>query len=131
MSHCTSFSDRLYNYTGKGDQDPSLDSTYAEQLKQECPVGDNTTVVAMVPGNWLNFDGSYYGGVLKNEGLFAADAALLDSRWIRAYMVAVNKANSKKAFFVDFGVSMIHMGRIEPLTGTNGTIRAVCSSYVE
>ncbi|KAJ3687023.1 hypothetical protein LUZ61_016187 [Rhynchospora tenuis] len=47
VAHCTSFSDRLYNFTGKGDQDPSLNSTYAEKLKQECLIGNNTTVVEM------------------------------------------------------------------------------------
>jgi peroxidase len=120
----------LYNYTGTSNQDPALNSTYAEQLKQKCPIGDNTTIVEMVHGNLLNFDGSYYGGVLKNQGLFVADAALLDNRWTQTYMKAVYKAKSNKAFFADFGVSMIRMGRIEPLTGTNGTIRAVCGSFI-
>lgn len=129
-SHCSTILVRLYNFTGKGDQDPSLDSTYAEELKQKCPIGDNTTIVPMVPGNLLNFDGSYYGGVWKNQGLFVADAALLDNSTTKAYVEAISKAISMEEFFVDFGESMIHMGRIEPLTGTNGTIRAVCGSYV-
>jgi Peroxidase len=71
----------LYNYTGTGNQDPTLNGTYAEQLKHKCPIGDNTTIVEMVQGNLLNFDGSYYGGVLKNQGLYVADAALLDTHW--------------------------------------------------
>lgn len=129
-SHCSTILVRLYNFTGKGDQDPSLDSTYAEELKQKCPIGDNTTIVPMVPGNLLNFDGSYYRGVWKNQGLFVADAALLDNSTTKAYVEAISKAISMEEFFVDFGESMIHMGRIEPLTGTNGTIRAVCGSYV-
>lgn len=129
-SHCSTILVRLYNFTGKGDQDPSLDSTYAEELKQKCPIGDNTSVVPMVPGNLLNFDGSYYGGVLKNQGLFVADAQLLDNSMTKAYVEAIFNAKSMEEFFIDFGLSMIHMGRIEPLTGTNRTIRAVCSSYV-
>lgn len=120
----------MYNFTGIGDQDPSLDSAYAEELKQKCPISDNTTIVPMVPGNLLNFDRSYYRGVFKNKGLFVADAVLLNNRSTKAYVEAIYKEKSIKPFFMDFGVSMIDMGRIQPLTGTNGTIRAVCGSYV-
>ncbi|GJX29981.1 ribonuclease H-like domain-containing protein [Tanacetum coccineum] len=33
ISHCPSFSNRLYNFTGVGDRDPSLDSEYADNLR--------------------------------------------------------------------------------------------------
>ncbi|KAJ6420653.1 hypothetical protein OIU84_028078 [Salix udensis] len=33
IAHCQSFSNRLYNFTGIGDQDPALDSEYAANLK--------------------------------------------------------------------------------------------------
>ncbi|KAJ1691653.1 hypothetical protein LUZ63_015808 [Rhynchospora breviuscula] len=130
VAHCTSFSDRLYNFTGKRDQDPSLNSTYAEKLKQKCLTGDNTTVVEMDPGNLLTFNTSYFTGVMNNQGLFVADAALLNNRTTRAYVEAIYRENSPKPFFLDFALSMIHMGRIKPLIGTNGTIRAVCGSFV-
>ncbi|GKV12029.1 hypothetical protein SLEP1_g23235 [Rubroshorea leprosula] len=44
---CNAFSNRLYNFTGKGDQDPSLNPTYAAFLKTKCKsLSDNTTFVA-------------------------------------------------------------------------------------
>nr|CAD1841107.1 unnamed protein product [Ananas comosus var. bracteatus] len=38
-SHCDAFSNRLYNFTGKGDMDPSLDPSYAAQLKKSASQG--------------------------------------------------------------------------------------------
>ncbi|KAL3575944.1 hypothetical protein D5086_021271 [Populus alba] len=35
-SHCSSFSSRLYNSTGKDGTDPTLDSEYIEKLKNKC-----------------------------------------------------------------------------------------------
>ncbi|CAL5367820.1 unnamed protein product [Camellia sinensis] len=36
-SHCSSFSNRLYNFSSTRSQDPSVDPSYAVQLKQQCP----------------------------------------------------------------------------------------------
>ena len=57
VGHCNAFSSRLYNFTGKGDQDPSLDPTYAAFLKTKCKsLSDNTTTVEMDPGSSTKFD---------------------------------------------------------------------------
>ena len=72
--HCSLFivSNRLYNFTGTGDQDPALDSEYAANLKpNKCKnINDNTTKVEMEPGSRNTFDLSYYTLVLKRRGLF-------------------------------------------------------------
>ncbi|XVF52250.1 hypothetical protein PTKIN_Ptkin05aG0004000 [Pterospermum kingtungense] len=78
ISHCSSFLNRLHNFTGVGDQDPSLDSEYAANLKaNKCKTpSDNTTKVEMDPGSRKTFNLSYYSLVLKRRGLFESDAAL-------------------------------------------------------
>ncbi|KAJ6418650.1 hypothetical protein OIU84_001923 [Salix udensis] len=79
--HCNLFSNRLYNFTGKGDQDPSLDSTYAAFLKTKCrSLSDTTTKVDMDPGSANNFDASYFVNLKHKKGLFQSDAALLTDR---------------------------------------------------
>jgi len=62
-SHCFSFSDRLYNFTGMDnarDTDPALDPLYMARLRAKCPsLDDNTTLVEMDPGSFKTFDLSY------------------------------------------------------------------------
>ncbi|KAJ7948174.1 Peroxidase [Quillaja saponaria] len=126
VSHCSSFSSRLFNFTGKGDTDPTLDPTYLLQLKQKCKPGDANTLVEMDSGSFKNFDEDYYNLVSKRRGLFQSDASLLDDTQTKAY---VNfQANSHGySFSKDFAASVVKMGKIEVLTGNEGEIRKHCS----
>ena len=78
IAHCSRFSNRLYNFTGVGDEDPSLDSEYAANLKANKCKGpnDNTTKVEMDPGSRNTFDLSYYVYGLKRRGLFESDTKI-------------------------------------------------------
>lgn len=123
-SHCTSFTNRLYNFTGKGDMDPSLDKNYAAQLKTKCNPNDNKTIVEMDPGSFRTFDTHYYLNVKKKIGLFQSDAALLTNKEAEAY---VNTELQGSSFFSDFATSMEKMGRIGVVTGNAGQIRKHCA----
>ncbi|XP_034697877.1 peroxidase 27-like [Vitis riparia] len=125
-SHCSSFSSRLYNFTGKGDTDPDLDPNYIAKLKTKCKQGDANSLVEMDPGSFKTFDESYYTLVGKRRGLFVSDAALLDDSETKAYM-KLQATTHGSTFFEDFGVSMIKMGRIGVLTGSSGEIRKECA----
>ncbi|KAJ0975648.1 hypothetical protein J5N97_017613 [Dioscorea zingiberensis] len=125
VGHCNFFSNRLYNFTGKGDADPSLNATYAETLKAQCKSqSDTTTTVAMDPGSSLTFDNNYFVILKQNQGMFQSDAALLTNG--RASNL-VDKLHNSKNFFNAFKNSIKRMGQIEVLTGTNGVIRKKCS----
>ncbi|XP_072952019.1 peroxidase 56-like [Typha angustifolia] len=124
-SHCNSFARRLYNFTGKGDMDPSLDPAYAAKLKQQCKPGDLTTILEMVPGSSTTFDTTYYQLVAERRGLFHSDEALLRNKETRDYVYS--HINSETSFFKDFGVSMVRMGRAGVLTGYQGEIRKNCA----
>ncbi|XP_039167855.1 peroxidase 27-like [Eucalyptus grandis] len=125
-SHCSSFSDRLYNFTGKGDTDPKLDSNYIARLKLKCKPNDQTTLAEMDPGSVRTFDIKYFELIPKRRGLFTSDAALLDDSETKAYIDLQIKTGGS-TFFKDFGVSMVNMGRIGVLTGTAGEVRKVCA----
>ncbi|KAJ7965228.1 Peroxidase [Quillaja saponaria] len=77
-SHCTSFSNRLYNFNGSSGQDPSLDPKYAEQLKGQCPQGSTNPnlVVVMNPSSPAITDVGYYLDVLAKRSLFTSDQTL-------------------------------------------------------
>ncbi|XP_057866612.2 peroxidase 5-like [Cryptomeria japonica] len=64
VSHCSSFTgDHLYNFSGRGGQDPSMDSKYALQLKAKCPSSaSNDTVVQLdrlTPTKRVNINAKY------------------------------------------------------------------------
>ncbi|KAK1324297.1 Peroxidase 5 [Acorus calamus] len=125
-SHCTSFTNRLYNFNSTTPQDPSLDPTYAAQLKQQCPQGstDTSLVVPMDPTSPNRFDNAYYSNILANQGLFTSDQTLI-SNPTTATQVRQN-AQLDAMFKQRFGPAMVKMGQIGVLTGTNGEIRTNC-----
>ncbi|KAJ0054417.1 hypothetical protein Pint_02069 [Pistacia integerrima] len=128
ISHCTSFENRLYNFTGVGDEDPALDSEYAATLRaNKCRVlNDTTTKVEMDPGSRKTFDLSYYTLLLKRRGLFQSDAALTTNS---NSLALINQllSGSLQNFFSEFATSMEKMGRVNVKTGTTGQIRKQCA----
>lgn len=126
ISHCSSFSNRLYNFTGRNDPDPTMDPYYVAALKKRCPPGDANSIVQMDPGSSHLFDTAYYTLVRKRRGLFQSDAALLDHEVTRKY-VKLHSPGSESSFLLDFGKSMVRMGKIGVLTGNAGEVRRVCS----
>lgn len=128
IAHCNSFSRRLYNFTGRGDQDPALDSEYATNLKaNKCrSIRDNTTKVEMDPGSARTFDLSYYSLLLKRRGLFVSDSALTTSSTTNTFITQLVQG-SQTNFFSQFAKSMEKMGRINVKTGSSGEIRKVCA----
>lgn len=128
MSHCSSLSNRLFNFTGKGDQDPSLDSEYATNLKTfKCKnINDNTTKIEMDPGSRKTFDLSYYGHLIKRRGLFESDAALLTNSVTKSEVIQLLQG-SLANFFAEFAKSMEKLSQVKVKTGTEGEIRKHCA----
>ncbi|KAJ6734334.1 PEROXIDASE [Salix purpurea] len=127
IAHCQSFSNRLYNFTGIGDQDPALDSEYATNLKaRKCRIiSDNTTIVEMDPGSRKTFDLSYYTLLLKRRGLFQSDSALTTNA--NTLSMIKQLLQGSLDFRSEFSKSMEKMGRISVKTGSNGEIRKQCA----
>ncbi|XP_027127347.1 peroxidase 27-like [Coffea arabica] len=126
ISHCIGVNPRLFNFTGKGDTDPSLDPKYLAKLRRQCKPGDVTTILPM-DSSPKKFDIDYYTTVSNRRGLFQSDAALLDDTETKTYIQQHLSHAGSMRFFDDFGVSMVNMGRIGVLTGKNGEIRKQCA----
>ncbi|CAA3012048.1 peroxidase 3-like [Olea europaea subsp. europaea] len=125
VGHCNFFSNRLYNFKGKGDADPSLNSTYSATLRTKCQsLSDNTTTVEMDPRSSLTFDNHYFSVLKQQQGLFQSDAALLTNKGASNI---IDEMVSPRKFFNEFSQSMKRMGAIDVLTGTAGEIRKKCS----
>ncbi|WMV20844.1 hypothetical protein MTR67_014229 [Solanum verrucosum] len=125
-SHCLAFSNRLYSFNSTTSQDPSLDPSYAAQLKQQCPEGstDASLVVPMNPVSPAITDECYYTDILANRGLFTSDQTLLTNPTTAIQVIQ----NARYPFLwkSKFASAMVKMGQIGVLTGTAGEIRANC-----
>ncbi|KAI3792792.1 hypothetical protein L2E82_06683 [Cichorium intybus] len=123
-SRCVLVARRLYNFTGKGDADPSLNVTYAESLRKICPNPQiPTTTLEMDPNSSLSFDSDYYRALNQHKGLFVSDAALLTNPQ-SAQITEV--LQNEKVFFARFARSMVRMGAIDVLTDGQGEVRKNC-----
>ncbi|KAG6549895.1 hypothetical protein Mapa_008877 [Marchantia paleacea] len=123
VGHCDKFIERLYNFSATNPTDPSLNATYAEQLKQECPQNTfNTTIEifmdTITPGE---FDSNYYKGLTQQKGLFTSDQSLFEDR--RTKRIVKSLINERR-FDSQFGQAMRALAAVG--VKTQGEIRSDC-----
>ncbi|XP_015886519.3 peroxidase 12 [Ziziphus jujuba] len=121
ISHCTSFTRRLYPT-----QDPVMDKTFAKDLKEICPKLDSngTTVLDIRSPN--KFDNKYYVDLMNRQGLFTSDQDLYSYK--KTKDIVTSFAVDESLFYEKFVIAMTKMGQLSVLTGKNGEIRANCSA---
>ncbi|OMP02612.1 Plant peroxidase [Corchorus capsularis] len=117
-ARCATFSNRIGT-------DPNLDPTFSNVLAQVCQGGNNalTNLDSSTPDD---FDNNYYTNLQNNRGLLQTDQDLFSSTGASTVAIVNSFAGSQTEFFDAFVQSMIKMGNLSPLTGTNGEIRTNC-----
>ncbi|KAM4118808.1 hypothetical protein ACJW30_03G010300 [Castanea mollissima] len=126
-SHCSSFSERLYNFNETNLQDPSMDRIFARDLKTKCPKNANNGIDPTVPLDVhtpYRLDNKYYKNLKNHHGLLTSDQSLLSST--STVEIVRNNARHGQAWAYKFGAAMIKMGYIDVLTGSQGEIRKNC-----
>ncbi|WJX74590.1 putative peroxidase 26 [Trifolium repens] len=130
QTHCSFILDRLYNYNGTGNSDPSMDTAFRDKLRGLCPPktkkGQHDPLVYLNPesGSDYIFRESYYKRILRNEAVLGVDQQLLfgsDTKEITDEFAA-----GFEDFRREFAHSMFKMGNIKFLTGNQGQIRKNC-----
>ncbi len=137
-AQCQFFTDRLYNFLGTGQPDPSLNTTYLATLQATCPnkqeaaaaaaaaVNDTMVAVALDDGSQFNFDTSYFTNIENNKGLLRIDAEIGSDPSTSAIVnTLAASANPSSLFDKSFVSSIVAMGEIGVLV--SGTVRTVCS----
>ncbi|XP_050139933.1 peroxidase A2-like [Malus sylvestris] len=125
-ARCSTFVHRLYNFSGTGNPDPTIEAGYLETLRQACPQnGSGDTLNDLDQSTRDAFDNHYFTNLQNNRGLLQTDQVLFSTSGDTVAIVD-RFANSQSDFFDSFGQSMINMGNIGVLTGTNGEIRTDC-----
>ncbi|CAN8276413.1 unnamed protein product [Cochlearia groenlandica] len=126
FSRCTSFRQRLYNQSGNGRPDMTLEQSFAAKLRQRCPrSGGDQKLSVLDIISAAKFDNGYFKNLVKNMGLLNSDQVLFSSNEKSRELVK-KYAEDQKKFFEQFAKSMIKMGNISPLMGSSGEIRNNC-----
>ncbi|OWM84920.1 hypothetical protein CDL15_Pgr027707 [Punica granatum] len=120
QAQCLTFRDRIYS------NGTNIDTGFASARKRSCPAsgGDsNLAPLDLVTPN--SFDNSYFKNLMHKKGLLPSDQVLFCGRSTHSIVSKCIKNPTK--FKSDFAAAMIRMGDIEPLTGSQGQIRKICS----
>ncbi|XXG39940.1 hypothetical protein AAC387_Pa01g0772 [Persea americana] len=121
LARCTTFRNRIYN-------DTNIHPAFAAALRMHCPPtppagDDNTTPLDRTTAL---FDTVYFYDLLQQEGLLHSDQQLFKGDGSASDGLVRYYSANPKAFLADFGVSMIKMGNMKPLTGSEGELRMNC-----
>ncbi|XP_010264470.1 PREDICTED: peroxidase P7-like [Nelumbo nucifera] len=119
LARCFSFRDRIYN-------DTNIDSGFAGYLRTICPQSGGDDVTQPLDDTTADFDTVYFSKLLQTKGLLHSDQQLFKGDGSASDGLVRYYSNNPQAFWADFGVAMIKMGNIKPLTGTDGEIRMNC-----
>ncbi|GAB4832025.1 hypothetical protein Ancab_006042 [Ancistrocladus abbreviatus] len=118
FARCTSFRAHIYN-------DTNIDPSFANSLKKICPLSGNDNVLQGLDRQTnAHFDKDYYENLVVKKGLLHSDQELYNGNAADSLVKKYVKRQS--LFFKNFAKSMIKMGDISPLTGSQGEIRVNC-----
>ncbi|CAO2045209.1 unnamed protein product [Urochloa humidicola] len=118
MARCISFRTRVYC-------DDNVSQSFASQQRQVCPASGGDDADAPLDAATPDvFDNGYYRSLVAGAGLLHSDQELFNNGPIDP-IVRLYSANGD-AFFSDFAASMVRLGNVSPLTGTDGEIRLNC-----
>ncbi|GER29753.1 peroxidase [Striga asiatica] len=126
-AECRFFFHRLYNFSGTGQPDPTLNTSYLAMLRQVCPqnLANLTSVVTdLDPSSRDSFDTGYYSNLLTGQGLLQSDQELFSNSSAQIRGLVQQFSSNRNAFFQSFVASMVKMGNI--VSGQSGEIRANC-----
>ncbi|PWA72837.1 heme peroxidase [Artemisia annua] len=122
-ARCVRFRDRIYA------NNSNIDATFAANLRRNCPQtapnGDgNLEPLDLQTPN--KFDNNYFRNLVASKGLLTSDQVLFNGDSTDS--IVTEYVDNPSLFDCDFAKAMVNMGDIEPLTGTSGIIRTLCST---
>lgn len=126
-ARCIVIRGRLYNFSGTGKPDPTINKTYLTTLQNKCPqTGNGQGLANLDPVTNNTFDNQYFANLQNHMGLLSSDQELFSTPNASSIDIVNTYSKNQATFFEDFVKSMIKMGNISPLTGKKGEIRLNC-----
>ncbi|KAG5255172.1 lignin-forming anionic peroxidase [Salix suchowensis] len=122
QARCVTFRARIH------DNSSDIDAGFASTRRRSCPStsGDGNNNLApldLVTPNCL--DNNYFRNLIQRRGLLQSDQVLFSGQSTDS--IVTEYSRNPSLFSSDFAAAMLRMGDIEPLTGSQGEIRRVCS----
>ncbi|XP_058744724.1 peroxidase RIP1-like [Vicia villosa] len=119
FAKCNTFRNRIYNET-------NIDPSFAASLRKTCPRKGGDANLAPLDSTPTRVDTTYYRDLIYKKGLLHSDQQLFEGKGRESDKLVQLYSQSPLAFARDFKSSMIKMGNMKPLTGTQGEIRINC-----
>ncbi|WCJ37052.1 Peroxidase superfamily protein [Euphorbia peplus] len=149
--NCEFMRGRLYNFSGTGKPDQTMDSDFVNQIRLSCQENkktiDNDELPAPMTSRIMKksterklfshfqsisipsgeaFDAHFYRNLVRGRGLLFADQQLMaDERTAR--IVRIYASDDGTIFRRDFAKAMVMMSNLGVLTGNLGQVRTKCS----
>ncbi|KAL9366071.1 hypothetical protein Peur_037270 [Populus x canadensis] len=122
QARCVTFRGRIY------DNSSDIDAGFASTRRRNCPSAsgngnNNLAPLDLVTPN--SFDNNYFRNLIQRRGLLQSDQELFSGQSTDS--IVTEYSTNPSLFSSDFAAAMLRMGDIEPLTGSQGEIRRVCS----
>nr|GMD51780.1 peroxidase 10-like [Ipomoea batatas] len=127
FAQCFTFKQRLFDFDGAGNPDPTMDASMVSNLRSLCPNQDdsNSNLAPLDAVTTNKFDNVYYKNLVNKTGLLQSDQALVGDNNTTAQMV-LGYSRYPYLFLKDFAASMVKLGSVGVLTGKDGEIRKNC-----
>ncbi|XP_027355492.1 lignin-forming anionic peroxidase-like [Abrus precatorius] len=125
QAQCFTFRGRIYNNAS------DIDAGFASTRQRGCPSLSNNVndqklaALDLVTPN--SFDNNYFKNLIQKKGLLQSDQVLFSGGSTDSIVSEYSK--NPTTFKSDFAAAMMKMGDVEPLTGSAGMIRKICSSF--
>nr|KYP39112.1 Putative Peroxidase 48 [Cajanus cajan] len=127
---CDFIQQRLYNFQGTGQADPSIPLDFLGQMRQNCPdsrnMSSSSSTLSSSVSSGAAFDTHYYQSLLRGRGLLFADQQLMAAEKT-ARLVSAYASDDGSTFRMDFARVMLKMSNLDVLTGQQGQVRLNCS----
>ncbi|XP_020573777.1 cationic peroxidase 1-like [Phalaenopsis equestris] len=122
FARCTTFRSRIYN------ESSTIDHSFAQYLRAQCPAfgGEGDDILAPLDDSPARFDTEYFDGLRLNRGILHSDQQLFRGDGGEADSLVRHYSEQREVFWADFGASMVKMGNLSPLLGSEGEIRENC-----
>ncbi|CAH9133512.1 unnamed protein product [Cuscuta epithymum] len=120
---CFSIVFRLYNQSGSGKPDPTMEPKFRARLQKLCPpAGGDGNVTGDLDATGVVFDNQYFKDLVDGRGFLNSDQSLFTTPQTRGYVTEFSQ--DQHEFFNAFVEGMIKMGDLQ--SRLPGEIRRNC-----